>query len=79
MEENLEKLIQKIRNGTYQTKLSRLVEIAKEEATKRPLAISCTEDKIAQSAEHKILIEIYEPIFLPCSIVDRFKKLTSPS
>ena len=65
--ENLEKLIRKIRNGTYQPKPSRLVEIAKEDGSKRPLAISCTEDKIVQSAVYKILNEIYEPIFLPCS------------
>jgi len=67
LEENLGKLIQKIRNGTYQPKPSRLVETAKEDGSKRPLAISCTEDKIIQSAVHKILSEIYEPIFLPCS------------
>lgn len=64
---NLEKLIRKIRNGTYQPKPSRLVEIAKEDGSKRPLAISCTEDKIVQSAVYKILNEIYEPLFLPCS------------
>ncbi len=67
LEENLGKVIQKIRNGIYQPKPSRLVEIAKEDGSKRPLAISCTEDKIIQSAIHKILSEIYEPIFLPCS------------
>lgn len=64
---NLENLIRKIRSGTYKPKPSRLVEIPKEDGSTRPLAISCTEDKLVQSAVHAILSEIYEPIFLPCS------------
>jgi RNA-directed DNA polymerase len=64
---NLEKLIRRIRNGTYKPKPSRLVEIPKEDGSTRPLAISCTEDKVVQSAVHAILTELYEPIFLSCS------------
>ena len=52
---NLENLIRKIRNGTYKPKPSRLVEIPKEDGSTRPLAISCTEDKLVQSAVHAIL------------------------
>lgn len=33
----------------------------------RPLAISCFEDKLVQTAVSKILTAIYEPLFLPCS------------
>lgn len=67
LDANLETLIRRIRNGTYKPKPSRLVEIPKEDGSMRPLAISCTEDKLVQSAVYAILNEIYEPIFLPCS------------
>jgi len=67
LDANLEKLIRRIRSGTYKPKPSRLVEIPKEDGSTRPLAISCMEDKLVQSAVHAILNEIYEPIFLPCS------------
>ena len=33
----------------------------------RPLAISCTEEKIVQEAVRRILERIYEPHFLDCS------------
>jgi len=67
LEENLNDLIQRIRRGTYKPKPSRLVEIPKEDGSKRPLAISCFEDKLVQTCVNKILNEIYEPMFLPCS------------
>jgi group II intron reverse transcriptase/maturase len=64
---NIQNLLSKIRGGTYEPQASRIVEIPKEDGSKRPLAISCLEDKIVQSAVSRILQEIYEPIFLPCS------------
>lgn len=64
---NLESLLVKIRRGTYQPKASRIVEIPKEDGSRRPLAISCLEDKIVQSALNMVLQAIYEPVFLPCS------------
>lgn len=65
--ENIKVLIQRIRRGTYSPQPSRLTEIPKEDGSKRPLAISCFEDKLVQLAVSKILGEIYEPIFLPSS------------
>jgi RNA-directed DNA polymerase len=44
-----------------------VTEIPKEDGSKRPLVISCLEDKIVQSAVSEILTVIYEPLFLPCS------------
>jgi RNA-directed DNA polymerase len=67
LEENIDQLMIRIRRGTYQSKPSRIVEIPKEDGSTRPLAISCIEDKLVQSAVTKILNEIFEPIFLPSS------------
>lgn len=67
LEGNLQKLIVKIRRGSYKPKPSKLVEIPKEDGSKRPLAIACFEDKLVQSAANAILSALYEPIFLPCS------------
>ena len=39
----------------------------KEDGSKRPLAISCIEDKLVQLAVSDILSRVYEPLFLPCS------------
>jgi RNA-directed DNA polymerase len=66
-DENVSKLIKCIRHGTYKPKPSRLTEIPKEDGSKRPLAISCFEDKLVQLAISTILGKIYEPLFLPCS------------
>lgn len=39
----------------------------KEDGSKRPLALSCIEDKLVQLAVSDILSSVYEPLFLPCS------------
>ena len=65
--ENLKSLLSKIRNGSYYPKPTRMVEIPKHDGTKRPLAISCVEDKIVQEAVRRILERIFEPHFLDCS------------
>lgn len=67
LDKNLSELVIKIRRGTYRPKPARLVEIPKEDGSTRPLAISCLEDKLVQSAVNEILMSIYEPIFLPVS------------
>ena len=46
LESNLQELLKKIRNGSYYPKPSRIVEIPKAYGSMRPLAISCTEDKM---------------------------------
>jgi RNA-directed DNA polymerase len=67
LEINLQELLKKIRNGSYYPLPSRIVEIPKADGSMRPLAISCTEDKIVQEAVRRILERIYEPHFLDCS------------
>lgn len=67
LDENLRSVWLRILRGIYKPKASRIVEIPKEDGSTRPLAISCFEDKLVQSAVNKILCTIFEPIFLPCS------------
>ncbi len=67
LDENLKVLLQRIRKGSYKPRVAKIVEIPKEDGSTRPLAISCFEDKLVESAVNKILCEIFEPIFLPCS------------
>jgi group II intron reverse transcriptase/maturase len=67
LDENLDRLIAKIRKGAYRPQPARVVKIPKEDGSERPLAISCFEDKLVQLAVSKILGAIYEPLFLPGS------------
>jgi len=67
LEEGLQDLLARIRKNAYKPQASRLVEILKEDGSKRPLAIACFEDKIVQLAVSKLLTAIYEPMFLSCS------------
>jgi RNA-directed DNA polymerase len=67
LDENLSKLLERIRQNKYHPKAARLVEIPKDDGSSRPLAISCLEDKLVQLAVNELLSRIYEPIFLPCS------------
>ena len=67
LEDNINDLLGRIRRGAYKPHPSRIVEIPKEDGSTRPLAISCFEDKLVQTAVTSILTLIYEPLFLPCS------------
>jgi group II intron reverse transcriptase/maturase len=67
LKENLSSLLTRIRRGQYTTKPARLTMVPKEDGSKRPLVISCFEDKLVESAVSKILNVIFEPIFLRCS------------
>ncbi|WP_080571845.1 reverse transcriptase domain-containing protein [Orientia tsutsugamushi] len=64
---NLLSLLTKIRKWQYQAKPARITEIPKEDGGKRPLIISCFEDKIIESTVSKILNSVFEPIFLKYS------------
>lgn len=55
LEVNLSSLLNRIRKGQYHTKPARITLISKEDGGKRPLIISCFEDKIVESAVSKIL------------------------
>ena len=67
LEENLRMLAAKVHRAQYAPQPSKIVEIPKADGGKRPLAISCIEDKLVQMAAGEILNKIYEPLFLPSS------------
>lgn len=67
LEANLSSLLNRIRKSQYNTKPARITTIPKEDGNKRPLVISCFEDKIVESAVNKILNAVFEPIFLKYS------------
>lgn len=68
LNKNIERLLARMRNGTYSPQPSRRVYIDKPGTKKkRPLGISCFEDKIVERAIAIILNAVYEPKFLPCS------------
>lgn len=67
LDENITSLIVRIRRGTYHPQAARITEIPKEDGSKRPLALSCIEDKLVQLAVSDFLSSVYEPLFLPCS------------
>lgn len=68
LEANLLDLCARLHRGSYKPKAARRVWINKPGQTKkRPLAVSCFEDKLVQLALSDLLGAVYEPTFLPCS------------
>lgn len=66
LESNLQDLHERLLRGGYKPKPAKRVWIGKPgKAEKRPLAISCLEDKIVQSALKEVLEAIFEPAFRP--------------
>ena len=64
LEENLQKLVQRMKNGSYRPQPVKRVYIPKDVKGKyRPLGISCYEDKLVEQAIAQILNQIYEPKF----------------
>jgi len=68
LEENISKLSEKLRRDSYNPHPSRRVMIDKPGSSKkRPLGISCFEDKIVEKTVAMLLSAIYETKFLDCS------------
>jgi retron-type reverse transcriptase len=62
--DNIDKLIERMKNGSYQPKPSRRIYIDKDgKGRVRPLGISSYEDKLVENAIAQILTQIYEPKF----------------
>ncbi|KJV77275.1 reverse transcriptase family protein [Rickettsia hoogstraalii str. RCCE3] len=68
LEENVENLVQRLKDRSYRASAVRMVYIPKiNSREKRGLGISTVEDKIVQLAVKKLLEAIYEQDFLKCS------------
>jgi len=67
VEENIQQLHQRLKEGKYQAQPLRRVYIPKEDGKQRPISIPALEDKVAQKAVVDLLNAIYEQDFLDCS------------
>ena len=68
LEANLQALVDRMKTGAYYPQPSRRVYIDKPGSNKkRPLGISCYEDKLVENAVAEMLTEVYEPKFLDFS------------
>ena len=68
LDENLRRLLERFKSGTYRAPPVRRVHIPKGDGTKtRPIGIPTFEDKILQRAVTMVLDAIYEQTFLDCS------------
>ena len=67
LEANLQALHEKLHQMSYRPQPVRRVEIPKVDGSRRPLGISCLEDKIVQEMARRILEAIYEPVFIDTS------------
>ena len=63
LEENLERLVERLKKKSYKPQPARRVEIPKENGKTRPLSIYCYEDKLVQEALRRILEAVFEPHF----------------
>lgn len=63
LEENLEKLVKRLKKKSYKPQPARRVEIPKEKGKTRPLSIYCYEDKLVQEALRRVLEAVFEPHF----------------
>jgi group II intron reverse transcriptase/maturase len=65
--QNIHKLWERLREGTYRVQPLRRIYIPKEDGKQRAISIPALEDKIVQKATVRLLNAIFEPDFLDCS------------
>ncbi|MDQ7060791.1 MAG: group II intron reverse transcriptase/maturase [Sulfurimonas sp.] len=76
LDENLRKLVQRLKNKSFRPLPAKRVYIPKGNGETRPLGISTIENKIVESGISQILQSIYEMDFLDCSYGFRPKRNT---
>lgn len=67
LDENIEKLVERLRRNEYRSRLIRRKYIPKGNGKERPLGIPVVEDRLLQAAARLLLEAIYEQDFLSCS------------
>lgn len=63
LDENLDKLVDRLKRKAYYPQPARRIEIPKDNGKTRPLSIYCYEDKLVQEALKRILEAVFEPMF----------------
>lgn len=63
LEENLDRLVERLKKKSYRPRPARRIEIPKDNGKSRPLNIYCYEDKLVQEALRRILEAVFEPQF----------------
>ncbi|MBO6000971.1 MAG: group II intron reverse transcriptase/maturase [Spirochaetales bacterium] len=63
LDENLDRLVDRLKRKAYYPQPARRVEIPKDNGKTRPLSIYCYEDKLVQEALKRILEAVFEPMF----------------
>ena len=63
LDENLDKLVDRMKRKAYHPQPARRVEIPQDNGKTRPLSIYCYEDKLVQEALRRILEAVFEPMF----------------
>ncbi len=63
LDENLNRLVERLKKKSYRPQPARRVEIPKDNGKSRPLSIYCYEDKLVQEALKEILEAVFEPHF----------------
>ena len=72
VEEKIQQLHQRLKEGKYQAQPLRRVYIPKEDGKRRPISIPVLEDKIVQKAVVDLLNAIYEQDFLDCCVLQKY-------
>lgn len=63
LDENLDRLVERLKRKSYRPQPARRVEIQKDNGKPRPLSIYCYEDKLVQEALRELLEAVFEPHF----------------